>query len=215
MSTAVAIVGISGSGKSTGIRTLDPASTFIINADKKSLPWKGWRSAYNIEAKNYLQSSDEDIVYKNLRGVAESWSHIKTIVIDTVNGIMIDEVMERAKQKGYDKWTDLAAIVYRLVDIGGTFRDDLLIYYLFHAEKPGDEPSRIKTSGKMLQGIGLESKFTTVLFAKPRINEGKVQYGLETHWNNSTAKSPDGMFASDFIPNDYKQISDVINAYEQ
>jgi ABC-type phosphate/phosphonate transport system ATPase subunit len=48
MSNLIAIVGSSGSGKSTSIRTLDPKETFIINIASKPLPFKGWRSKYTI-----------------------------------------------------------------------------------------------------------------------------------------------------------------------
>jgi len=33
----------------------------------------------------------------------EKFAHIKTVVIDTLNGVMIDDEMSRIKQKGYDK----------------------------------------------------------------------------------------------------------------
>ena len=45
MSKTVAIMGISGSGKSSSIRTLDPETTFYIDADGKGLTWKGWKEA--------------------------------------------------------------------------------------------------------------------------------------------------------------------------
>lgn len=41
MANLIAIVGASGSGKSSAIRTLDPTETFIINVASKPLPFKG------------------------------------------------------------------------------------------------------------------------------------------------------------------------------
>lgn len=219
MSTSVAIVGPSGAGKSRGIKTLDPATTFIINADKKSLPWQGWRNQYVPDKDNYLVTSEEERCMAALKGISsmDKFRHIKTIIVDTVNGIMVDEVMEKAAIKGYDKWTDLAQVVYNLVSIGNSLRDDLIVMYLFHSERPNEnEPARIQTSGRMLSKICLETKFPIVLFARPRISkEGRVEYGLETRWNNSTAKSPEGMFADAFIPNDYAKVCEAIRAYEQ
>ena len=53
MSKVIAIAGESGSGKTTSLRNLDPASTYIFDADKKGLSWRGWKKQYNSENKNY------------------------------------------------------------------------------------------------------------------------------------------------------------------
>lgn len=41
MANLIAVVGQSGSGKSSAIRTLKPEETFIINVASKPLPFKG------------------------------------------------------------------------------------------------------------------------------------------------------------------------------
>ena len=46
MAELIAIVGASGSGKSTSLRNLDPKSTFIINVTGKSLPFPGYKKNY-------------------------------------------------------------------------------------------------------------------------------------------------------------------------
>lgn len=48
MANLIAIVGDSGSGKSSSIRTLNSAETFIINVASKPLPFRGWRTKYTI-----------------------------------------------------------------------------------------------------------------------------------------------------------------------
>ena len=57
MAKVICIAGESGSGKTTSMRNLDPATTYYIDADKKGLSWKGWRNQYNTEKKNYLKNS--------------------------------------------------------------------------------------------------------------------------------------------------------------
>jgi hypothetical protein len=217
MSTAIAVMGQSGSGKSTGIRTLDPSTTIIINADKKALPWKGWKHQYNTESKNYAVISDKDKILQALQIINKdpSFAKVKTVVLDTLNSVMLDFYIEHIKQSGYQKWCDLADGILNIIDCLNTMRDDLVIFAMFHSEKTDDGFARIACNGRLLTKIVIESKFTTVLYARPQIKEGGITYGLETKFNNSTAKSPDGLFTSAFIPNDFKLISDAIREYEK
>ena len=51
MAEFVAIAGISGSGKSTSIKYLDPKETYLINVSGKNLPFKGSSKIYNVDNK--------------------------------------------------------------------------------------------------------------------------------------------------------------------
>ena len=210
MSTAILVMGESGSGKTTAMRNLDPATTFYIDADGKGLSWKGWRKQYNTENKNYVKTSDGNSVLK-LLGQIDEKKGIKTVVIDTINGIMLHKEMTD-KSKGYEKWVDLADNAYQLVTRASMFRDDLTVIVLGHAETVTDDAgytfTRLKTNGRKLEKIVLESKFTTVLLA--RGNNGK--HTLETRARNSTAKTPLGMFDKDEIESD---ITIVLNEMEE
>ena len=42
----IAIVGESGTGKSTSLRNLNPEETFIISTTGKPLPFRGWKRKY-------------------------------------------------------------------------------------------------------------------------------------------------------------------------
>ena len=212
MSKVICIAGESGSGKTTSMRNLDPKTTFYIDADKKGLSWKGWKSQYNEANKNYKCTDDANVVRMFIKKVAEKCPQIKVIVVDTINGLMIADEMRRSKEKGYDKWVDLAACIWDLVCEAYEYRDDLTIVFTAHTQTDHDEAgymfTRIKTSGKKLDKICLESKFTTVLLSK--CVDGK--YKFETQANNSTAKSPLGAFAEAEIDND---IVEVIKALEE
>ena len=70
--------------------------------------------------------------------------------------------------------------------------------------------SRIKTSGRKLGKIVLESKFPIVLLAKCMDGE----YVFETHANQSTAKTPLGLFDGDTIPNDLNAVISALDKYE-
>ena len=206
MAKVICIAGESGSGKTTSMRNLDPATTYYIDADKKGLSWKGWREQYNTDKKNYLKCDDVNIVRNYIKSVAEKCPKIKVIVVDTINGLMVADEMRRSKEKGYDKWVDLATCVWDLVVDCYDFRDDLTIVFTAHTQTETDESgyrfTRIQTSGKKLNKIVLESKFTTVLLAK--CVDGK--YLFETQANNSTAKSPMGAFDDFEIENDIVKV---------
>ena len=125
MSKVICIAGESGSGKTTSMRNLDPKTTFYIDADCKGLSWKGWRSQYNTDNKNYKATDDANVVRTFIKRLAEGCPNIKVIVVDTINGLMVADEMRRSKEKGYDKWVDLAACVWDLVCECYTYRDDL------------------------------------------------------------------------------------------
>ena len=214
MSRVICIAGESGSGKTTSLRNLDPKTTFIIDADRKGLSWKGWKAQYNKEAKNYIQTSDVDKIKSLLQNISEKATHIKTVVIDTLNTIMVDDEVKRMKEKGYDKWIDLAQCVWELVSDAHLYRDDLTVVFMAHTQTERDDSgfyfTRIKTSGRKLEKICLESKFTTVLIAK--CIDGR--YIFETHAKNSTAKSPMGAFEENEIDNDVAEVIKRLEEYE-
>ena len=212
MSRTILVIGHSGSGKTTSMRNLDPKTTFYIDADKKGLSWKGWRQQYNAEAKNYFKSDSIPAISGLLKKINES-KNIKTVIVDTVNGLMIADEMAKVNTKGYDKWIDLASSVYYLIDMANEFRDDLTVIFTGHIQEERDDSgyvfSHLKTSGRKLDKIVLESKFTTVLLSK--VVDGK--YIFETKAKNSTAKTPMGAFDTDTIDNDITQVIKVLEEY--
>lgn len=212
MSKVICIMGESGSGKTTSMRNLNPKETYYIDCDKKGLSWKGWKNQYSSQNKNYKQTDDATLIMNIIKGISDKCPHVKNIIIDTINGIMIGDEMRRCEEKGYDKWIDLAKCIWNLVDASPSFRDDLNIIYTAHTQTERDDSgymfTRIKTSGKKIDKICLESKFTTILNAKAVGSK----YVFETHARNSTAKTPMGAFEEDEIEND---IVAVIKALEE
>ncbi len=212
--SAICIMGESGSGKTTSLRNLDPKTTFIIDSDKKGLSWKGWRDGFSGEKKNYLKTDFPQVALQALQKVNtdKAYKHIKVLVVDTINGLMVADEMRRSKEKGYDKWQDLAQSIYDLVDYALTVRDDLTVIFIAHTQTDHDENgymwTRIKTSGRKLDKIVLESKFSTVLLAKCVDGE----YKFETQSNFSTAKSPMGALEKE-VPNDVAAVLEALKEY--
>lgn len=214
MSRVICIAGESGSGKTSSLRKLNPDTTYIIDSDKKGLSWRGWKKQYNAERKNYYVCDEPRKVGATMLGVSKTRQEVKVLVVDTIGSIMVADEMRRSKEKGYDKWVDLAQCMWDIVDMAYLLRDDLTVIFIAHTQTDRDDNgylfTRIKTSGKKLDKICLESKFTTVLIAK--CLDGK--YIFETHANNSTAKTPLGLYDEDTIENDISKVIEDLEKFE-
>ena len=215
MARTRAVMGESGSGKSTACRTLDPKTTMYIDCDKKGLPWKGWRKQYNADNQNYVATDSPTTVMITLKAVNENekYKHIKTVVIDTINGVMVAEEMRNAKVQGYGKWTDLAQYVWEIFDYCLTMRSDLDVVIIAHSITDTDDNgivfTHIRTNGRKLEKIVLESKLNVVLLAECK--DGK--YIFHTKANRSSVKTPLGAFEEDEIPNDMAAVLKALEEY--
>lgn len=209
MSIAIGVMGHSGSGKTYSLRNLNPKDTFYIDADGKGLNWKGWKKSYNAENKNYFRCDDPQQIVNLLPKIDAEQKQIKVIVIDTVNGCMIGDEMRRLREKGYDKWQDLAQSVYYIVKNAHLLRDDLTIILNFHIQTEEDGFTHILTNGKKLNKIQLETMLNNLLLSK--VVDGK--YIFETVANHSTAKTYAGAFKDEMIPNDIVEVIKVLKEY--
>lgn len=212
MSKLICVMGESGSGKTTAMRTLDPKITYYVDCDGKGLAWKGWRKQYNAEAKNYIVSRDIPSITNLIVNISEKKSETKTIVVDTLNTCMVDKEVKGMKENGYGKWIDLTQFVWSCIETASKQRDDLTIIFVMHSETIRDDFgysfTRVKTNGRKLEKLVPESLFGTVLLAKKTDDD---RYVFETQSKNSTAKSPMGAFDSFEIEND---MSVVLKALE-
>jgi len=215
MAKVIGIMGESGSGKTTSLRNLDPNSTFYFDCDQKGLNWKGWKNQYSTDKKNYYRTDMPSILLQLLEKINkdDKWKHITTVVIDTLNGVMLGEEMRNVKVQGFGKWTDLASFIYDIVCYCLTMREDVTVIMICHSETVSDDNgqilTRIRTNGRKLEKIVLESKMTTVLLADHK--DGK--YFFKTRANNSTCKSPLGAFDADEIDNDVTVVLKALEEY--
>jgi len=208
-------MGESGSGKTTAMRTLDPKTTFYIDCDGKGLSWKGWKEQYNAKNMNYWKTDITQSVQSMLDKIStdEKFKHIKVVVIDTLNGLMVADEVRRMKEKNFDKWMDLAQCIWGLLDQAHKLRDDLTVILVCHSQTQKEDDgytfTRIKTSGKKLDKLCIESKLTTVLHAEAKDGE----YIFRTRARNSTCKTPMGAFDTEEIPNDMSLVLKALEEY--
>ena len=212
MAKLIGIYGEPGTGKSTSLRNLPPSETLYIDADMKGLNWKGWKKEYNGDNKNYLKTNFPQLAIKYLQ-LAEKGTY-KYVVIDTVNNLMVSDEMRRCKEKGYDKWMDLAACIWELVDLPGILRDDLTVILLFHSQtdytEDGYRFTKIKTNGRKTEKNNIDSKFNWLLRT---VKQDDGKYYFETTSHNSTTRTPMDAFEEDYIPNDIMKVIEVMEEY--
>ena len=214
MSKLICVMGESGSGKTTSMRNLDPATTYYIDCDGKGLAWKGWRKQYNKENKNFGSTRDIQAITNLIVNISAKKPNVKVIVIDTLNTCMVDKEVKGMKESGYGKWIDLTQFVWDLIETAGKQRDDLTVIFIMHSETVRDDFgytfTRVKTNGRKLKKLVPESLFGTVLLAK-KTDEDK--YVFETQAKNSTAKSPMGAFETFEIDNDMAEVLKALEDY--
>ena len=226
MAQSVLVIADSGTGKSTSIRKLDPKETFIINIANKPLPFKGWKKNYvNISKDNpkgnMTSAASAAGIIKAMKHVNDKMPQIKTLVIDDWQYMSSFEYFDRAGEKGYDKFTQIAANLAQVAKMPKDMREDLTIFFLTHSEEStdinGHRKVKAKTIGKMIDNtLTLEGLFSIVLFGRVKKTEDALEYGFDTVNNGeNTCKSPMGMFEDSFIDNDLQLVKDCITEYEQ
>jgi len=219
MSKLIGVIGETGSGKSTSLKDLNPKESYIISVAGKELPFKGSEKLYNRENKNYKEVESATEITKLLDTLSKEAPHIKNIVIDDANYIMGFNLVNKAMETGYTKFSLMAKDIVNLIQNAKKLRDDLVICYLSHSEivEDGNEISgyKIKTAGKMLDSqIVLEGLFTVILYTNVETKGDKVEYTFVTNrYKKFPAKSPNGMFSEVKIPNNLQEVVDKVREY--
>lgn len=224
MSNLVIILGASGTGKSTSIKTLNPQETVVLNILGKDLPFKGSRTNYTKEKLNLIQPTGWDNVQSMLQSISKNYPNVHNIVIDDAIYVMRTEFFDRSKEKGFDKYNELADHFRRIIAAGNNLRDDITVFMMLHTETVEADGSVIgykaSTVGKLLDKMYNPIESVSInLFSQPKYDDkGKPTFGFYTHPMKVNgieipAKSPDGMFEEDFIPNDLQLIVNKMKEY--
>jgi hypothetical protein len=219
-SKLVGIVGATGTGKSTSIKHLNPEETYIINVAKKELPFKGSEKLYNAENKNYKEVDDANEISRLLKTISEKAPHIKNIIIEDSNYIMGFNIVAKATEVGFTKFSVMARDMVDLFRTARQLRDDITVFYLTHPETIEDGGEiigyKIKTAGKLIDNqVLLEGLLTVCLYTNvEETKDGGATYSFVTNrYKKMPAKSPDGMFSELKIPNDLQLVVDTLNEY--
>jgi hypothetical protein len=155
MAQSVLIIAESGCGKSTSIESLNPQETFIINVANKPLPFKGWKKLYptfdlSTKKGNLASVSKPQDIEAVLKIINNERKEIKNIVIDDFQYMSAFEYFNRATEKGFDKFTQMGAALAHIAKLPILMRDDLMVFYLTHAEEATDLEGRRKVKAKTI-----------------------------------------------------------------
>lgn len=215
MNNAILILGESGSGKSTSIRTLPPEETFIINVIGKSLPFRDANKNYKPLSTdgltgNYYCSDKTFDIKRAINLVNKKRPEIKYLVIDDLGYNIMNDFMRNALVKGYEKFSSLGKDFSDLINGVNELRDDLFCFCMMHVESDNQGRTKPKTVGKMIdQYVCIEGKFSYVLHTL--VNDGRYQF-ITNSDGIHMSKTPMDLFPQ-HIDNDLMYVVDSINIY--
>ena len=211
MALPVLVIGRSGSGKTYSLKNFEPSEVGVISVEKGRLPFKSGIKTVRVP-KDPTKGEARDAAQLNAAKYA--WiqraiqnAKVPVIVIDDSQYLLVNELFDRTYEKGYDKFTSMAAKFRDLIHfVNELENDNLIVYFLHHSETDTDGREKVKTIGKMLdEKLTVEGCFDIVLYCQ--------DHKFFTQANGqSTAKSPEGMFDLE-IPNDLKMVDTKIRDY--
>jgi hypothetical protein len=199
MGIPVLILGESGSGKSTSLRNFEPEDVSIFNVASKPLPFRK------------RLPKMENARYQDIYAVLQKPSK-KAYVIDDSQYLMAFEELDRAKETGYTKFTEMALNFTGLLRfIIAKTPPDVIVYFLHHTDVDENGKTKAKTVGKMIDNkLTLEGLFSIVLLCQVN-SDG--HFFITQSDGFTTAKSPMEMFATKSIDNDLKMVDETIREY--
>lgn len=199
MGIPVMILGASGSGKSTSLRNFHADEIGIFNVASKPLPFRG--DLKKVDKAGYA------LITKVLKD-----NKLRCYAIDDSQFLMVFDEFNRAKEVGYQKFTDFALNFYNLVQtVINDTSPDTVVYFLHHTEIDEFGHIKAKTVGKMIDNkLTLEGMFSVVLLCG---TDGK-EHWFETQSDGvNTAKTPLDMFDKNRIDNDLRMVDETIRNY--
>lgn len=222
MAKTILLVGKTGTGKTTSIRTLDPKETVILRVINRTLPFK-FEGVYGREQKNMFSTPTYEEVLKALAW-CDKQPNVKNIVITDGTYIIRQEYFKLANQKGYDKYTGFAVHMQQILKAIQDLRSDIKVFMEYHVENVVNENGVIEykpsTVGKLLDSqYNILENVDIVLFTNLKYEDNEIHYGfitnrmLDRNGAEIPAKSPIGMFDELFIPNDLAQVAQKIDEY--
>lgn len=210
MARAYAILGPSGMGKSTSLRNMKKDEVYIINTERKTLPFPNHKDYHQIWAETTKEVFD---TLSNPKLIDST--KIKAIVIDSFSAFSDMLVAEaRILRSGWDVWMYYAEMLQKLFKLQKALvKKGKDVIMICHDETISGEDTavkRIKVKGKEWEGL-VEKEFDVVLWAAVRVvANAEPDYLFKTRTDGKIpAKAPMGYLPPE-VPNDLQAILDII-----
>ena len=210
----VAIVGRSGTGKTSSIEELPKDKTLVINVENKRLPFKS-KFVHEYRIKDYRELVGDHDGGMLINGIKSE--KFEYIVIDSFTS-WAEMLLDFCKkyETGYDIYKKYNDEVSKLMNVI-KFQESKIIFMLGIPENvegmDGIVEKRLKVAGKQWEG-SIEKEFPIVFYTRIHKEEKSIKYFFETQTDGLTsAKSPRDMFDRMLIPNNLNQIAKTIKNY--
>ena len=209
MAIPVLIIGKSGSGKTYSLKNFKPDEVAIISVEKGRLPFKSDLKTNKIPKTFKDVKTYSELYAKKYRWILDQIERDqrKSFVIDDSQYLLVNELFDRVNEKGYEKFTQMAANFRNLIHwINELDQEDKIVYFLHHTETDADGREKAKTIGKMLdEKLTVEGCFDIVIYCQDQ------KFYTQAN-GQSCAKTPEGMLDLE-IPNDLKAVDSAIREY--
>ena len=115
MGLAILVLGFSGSGKSASLRNFKEDELALVNVNGKQLPFR-------TQVKSTIHTDNYGEIERFMKAQTA-----KSIAVDDSQYLMVNEFMRRAKETGYQKFTDIAKNFWELVRSVEMLPDELRV----------------------------------------------------------------------------------------
>ena len=202
MGNLIMILGKSGSGKSTSLRNFSPDEVGVFSVAGKRLPFRSELPV--VQHASYQRIME--IMAANRR---------RCYVIDDATYLMQLDNFARAKEVGYQKFTDMAVAFQQLLQRASWTSEDTNVFFMMHPDTDDMGREKPKTIGRMLdEKLCVEGLFPIVIDARVvQGDDGRPRHVFVTE-NDGTnlAKAPMGMLPP-VMDNDLKAVDAAIRSY--
>lgn len=197
MGICILVLGDSGSGKSTSLRNFEPDEVGVLNVMGKPLPFR--------KKLNVANHANYGTVQQALKT-----NRLSCYVVDDAGYLMSMDNFRRAKESGYQKFTDMALSFQQVIAAATSTDDDTTVYLMMHVDRDADGRMKPRTIGRMLdEKFCIEGACPIVL--QSAIVDGKHVFVTRGDGFNA-AKAPMGML-DDVMDNDLCAVDDAIRDY--